>query len=73
MKKILLLSILALAACQHHPNANAPKASTAAVGVNLDNLGQSLGAANSSVSGIRTDLSEVDSKAVKIRNLIRSR
>ena len=71
MKKLLLLSILAIVGCQHpQKRTGAPQASTAAVGVNLNNLSQSLGKAQDSVTGIRKSLSEVDSKAVLIHEAI---
>lgn len=50
--------------------AQAPQASTAAVGVNLDELGESLGKARTNVDGVRSDLSEVDAKAVRIKEAI---
>jgi hypothetical protein len=50
----------------------APHASTAAVGVDLDGLGQSLGKARGSVDGVRSDLSAVDAKAVRIQQQIRN-
>ena len=72
MKNLLLISILALAGCQTHPKpANKPE--TAAVGADLDSLGNSLGKAQGSVNGIRSDLSAADSKVVKIQTLIHSK
>ena len=72
MKKVILISILALAGCQSHPKpAAAPE--TAAVGADLDSLGNSLGKAQGSVNGIRSDLSAADSKAVKIQTLIHAK
>jgi hypothetical protein len=72
MKKILLISILALAGCQH-TQPNSPKASTAAVGADLDSLGNSLDKAKGSVDGIRSDLSAADAKVVKIQTLIHAK
>jgi len=69
---MLLLAVLCLTAgCKSIPS-QAPHASTAAVGVNLDELGRSLGNARSNVDGVRSDLSEVDAKAVRIKEAIRN-
>jgi len=72
MKTLLALTVLlTFAGCTTKPTA-VPRASTAAVGVNLNELGDSLGAARSNVAGIRGNLSEVDAKAVRIQESIRN-
>jgi hypothetical protein len=72
MKKLLLFTILALAACQH-TRPDSPTTSTAAVGADLDSLGNSLDKAKGSVDGIRSDLSAADAKVVKIQTLIHAK
>jgi hypothetical protein len=74
MKRFILIAISALAGCQHHPETfTRPHVNTAAVGVDLDSLGKSLGSAQESISSVRTNLSAVDDKAVKIHNLIHTK
>jgi hypothetical protein len=72
---LLILALVSLAmmfftSCRS-TGGGAPHASTAAVGVDLDGLGQSLGKARGSVDGVRSDLSAVDAKAVRIQEALR--
>ncbi|MEI6278292.1 MAG: hypothetical protein WCQ16_02770 [Verrucomicrobiae bacterium] len=70
MKLPVLIALLFCAGCTAKPTV-VPRASTAAVGVNLDQLQESLSQAQAQVKGIRGNLSEVDAKAVRIQESIR--
>lgn len=71
---LLALLIAGLTACRTtRPEATQPPpATTAAVGVNLSELQQSLASARGSLTAARTDLSDADAKAVRIQESIRN-
>lgn len=76
--KLLVLvasASLFIVGCQHpvaHTGKPQPHASTAAVGNNLTNLGNSINSAQQNVKDVRGNLSEVDAKAVRIQESIRN-
>lgn len=75
--KLFALAMISSCAvgCQHaatHTGRPQPKASTSAVGTNLNSLGNSISSAQESVKGVRGTLSEVDAKAVRIQEYIKN-
>lgn len=67
---IILLLLSLLTGCVTRSSVP-PRASTATIGAQLNNLETSLGKARGSVNAVKNDLSYVDSKAVKIKEALR--
>lgn len=72
LKTILIAAILASYMGCATKSVTLPKASTAAVSNNLNQLADSLAEANRNVKDIKGKLSEIDAKAVRIQESIRN-
>lgn len=73
-KSIIIAVICAFTLCAGcaHKSATLPRASTAAVSNNINQLNDSIGKVRQNVSDVKGKLSEIDAKAVRIQESIRN-